>query len=236
MSRSCKCFTILAVLLVASQFLVACNGSTTTASCAFVVGNGRGGNDTKLHKIVYPGQLVAISENETISYVPCNSRNYIINNGTVKNANGETVGDRGTPIVAYTSTGVQINIVTRALWTLNQSNAAMLKFYTVCFKYQCASSQDIGGGSNFSTPGWNGMLAENFGPAMDSAARLAAIKVGDSIWQLHDPMLYQSLGDNMSAVIADVMRANLGFSEDLFCGSGNSVWDDPGRPGEGKFN
>lgn len=112
----------------------------------------------------------------------------------------------------------------------------MRKFYTVCFKYQCASPKDIGGDTNYSSKGWNGMLGENFGPAMDTSARRAAAKVEDSIWRQNDQEQYKLLSDGMSAVFADVMRANFGFSEDLFCGSGNSVWSDPKNPGKGKFD
>jgi hypothetical protein len=137
--------------------------------------------------------------------------------------------------MATTNSGVPIIIAARALWTLNESDEALRAFYNVCFKYQCASPNDQSGNANFSTPGWNGMLAENFGPAMDTSSRIAAIQVDDSIWKQHDPQLYKSLGDNMSAAFADVMRANLGYSVDLFCGSGNSAWKDPNKPGEGEF-
>jgi len=188
-----------------------------------------------LHRIIYPGQTVAWNSGEKVTYVPCNSRNYIINDGEVKNANGEVVGDRSVLISATTSTGVPISIAARALWTLNQSDAAMRAFYNVCFKYQCASDQDQSGKVNFSTSGWNGMLAENFGPAMDAAARVAAIKADDNIWRLHDPEQYKALADSMSAAFGDAVRANLGYPMDLFCGSGNSAWSDPTRPGEGDF-
>lgn len=237
MRVSWKHVSLFAFALLVAILIAGCdNAATTTASCAFVTGNGQNGNDAKLHRIVYPGQSVQVDSNENESFVPCNSRNYIINNGTVTNANGQKVGDRGQLIVATTSTSVTINIAVRALWTLNQSDTAMRAFYNVCFKYQCASPEDQSGDANFSTEGWNGMLAENFGPAMDTSARMAAITVDDSIWKQHDPAQYQALGDKMSAVFADVIRANLGYREDLFCGSGNSAWSDPDSPGEGTFN
>lgn len=223
------------VLVLLSALLTACDQATTTASCAFLVGDGLNGNDAKVRSIIYPGQQVPNHVNEKVYYVPCNSRNYIVNDGTVKNANGAVVGDRSTLISATTKSGVPITIAARALWTLNQSDRAMRAFYNVCFKYQCASSEDVGGDANFSTPGWNGMLAENLGPALDTAARMAAIEVDDSVWQNHNPLQYKALGDKMSEVFADVMRANWGYSEDLFCGSGNSMWADPENPGTGEF-
>lgn len=154
----------------------------------------------------------------------------------MKNANGDVVGDRGTPIIANTKTGTAITIEGKAFWTLNQSRSALDLFYNVCFKYRCASEKDISGTANYSTPGWNGMLAENFGPAMDGAARKAAIEFDDSIWQKPDPAQYQALADKMSNHFADVVRAYLGYPEDLFCGSGNSTWSNPSRPGENTFN
>lgn len=228
-------FSFLVVtLFLLSVILMACTTSTATASCAFVVGDGIG-NDADLREVIYPGQQVYINTDEVVSYVPCNSRNYIINDGTVKNANGETVGDRDRLVIAYTKTGVPITIAVRALWTLNQSEAAMQEFYKVCFKYQCASTEDIGGDINFATAGWNGMLAENFGTTLDTVARMAASEIDDTIWSMHDPKQYQALADKMSAYFADVMRANLGYSVDLFCGSGNSTWSDPDNPGTGSF-
>lgn len=226
----------LAAITILLLIAAACapNQATTTASCAFVFGTG-GIYDANLHYVVYPGQRIELRSGEAISYVPCNSRNYIVNDGTQVNANGDKVGDRHQLIEATTKTGVPITVAARALWTLNQTDTAMRSFYTVCHKYLCASPQDVTGDANFSTPGWNGMLAENMGPALDTAARKAAINVDDSIWQRQNPDQYQALSDAMSAVFADVMRANLGFPMDLFCGSGNSAWSDPSRPGEGEF-
>ncbi|MBI2421093.1 MAG: hypothetical protein HYV38_03345 [Candidatus Levybacteria bacterium] len=211
------------------------NVATTTASCAFVTGDGRDGRDAKLHRVLYPGQAVRVANEEKVSYFPCNSRNYIINDGTVTNANGERVGDRDRLIEATTEKGVPITIAVTAYWTLNQSETSMRQFFNVCFKYLCASPQDLSGDTNYSTEGWNGMLGENFGPVLDRTAREAAQNAEDSIWQRHDPTQYKILGDTMSDNFAEVIRANLGYPEDLFCGSGNSIWPDPNRPGEGKF-
>lgn len=225
------CIFVLAVVLTGCYSI-----TTTTASCAYIVGDGT--YDSKIHKIIYPGQKVpaAIDDNnEDIYYVPCNSRNFIINDGSVTNANGDKVGDRSTLIKATTSSGIPITIAARALWTLNEEKASMEAFYNVCLKYNCASIKDKSGDANFSTPGWNGMLAENFGSAMDASAREAAIVTTDDVWKKHDPEQYKALGDAMSAVFSEKVRQNLGFPQDLFCGSGNSAWENPNNPGEGTF-
>lgn len=234
-----KTFAALAMLLLAGGLmagLTACDQSTTTASCAFVVGNGQSNTDAKLHRVIYPGSTVNVdTTTENVWYVPCNSRNYIINSGTQKDANGQVVGDRHQPIQATTKTGVPILISARALWTLNEDKTALSDFWAVCFKYTCASDKDQGGGTDFATKGWNGMLGENFSPTMDTIGRMASVQVDDSIWQSHNPAQYKALGDAMSQDFADVMRANLGYPQDLFCGSGNSGWQNPNNPGAGKF-
>lgn len=224
-------------LFVLTMILTACTSvSPQTATCAYIIGVGHSGYDANVHRIVYPGQSIPESlSGETVRYIPCNSRNFIINEGTNINANGEKVGDRGTLTKATTNSGTQISIASTALWTLNQSEQAMRDFYSVCFKYTCFDDNDQGGSANFSTPGWNGMLSENFGPAIDAAARRAAAEVDDSVWQTHNPEQYKALADLMSAYFADEVRARFGFPEDLFCGSGNSGWADPNKPGVGEF-
>ena len=230
----------LATLLAFGLTAVACveepSNSTPSAMCAFVIGDGQEGRDVNIHKIVYPGQpLNRNSETEDLRFVPCNSRNFIINNGTVTNANGDVVGDRKIPIKAYTSTGTPVHLYVSAYWTLNQSPAALNKFYEFCYKYTCASSDDKAGTANFSTPGWNGMLGENFGPTLDSVGQLAASKYPDDIWKKHDATMIAQLALDMSNEFNSKMRAKTGYDVDLFCGSGNSQWPNPNKPGEGEF-
>jgi hypothetical protein len=140
-------------------------------------------------------------------------------------------------VATIPASGVSIKIAATAYWTLNESDRAMRDFYDVCFKYQCASDKDVSGDNNFGTKGWNGMLAEDFGYSMDRAGKLAAsdAKVTDNVWKTHDPAQYKVLGDAMAADFGDIVRATLGYSEDLFCGSGNSAWPDPTKPGQGTF-
>jgi predicted small secreted protein len=77
-----KFVSLAAVLLLVSVLVAGCNSAATTAaSCSFIAGNGQNNSDAKLHSIVYPGQVVSLGQNETATYVPCNSRNYIITDG-----------------------------------------------------------------------------------------------------------------------------------------------------------
>jgi hypothetical protein len=218
----------LAMVAVLAIALAACTSTSNhpnSAMCGFIVGNGSDGHDTRVHDIVYPNQNVHYDDkSETVKYIPCNSRNYIINNGSQLGADGQPIGDRHTLTQAFTNSGVRVQIGLRAFWTPNQDRDALGKFYEFCFKYKCASDKPESGDVNFSTPGWNGMLAENFAGAMDSAALEAASQIGDDIWRLHKSDLYDELAKKMSDIFATKIRATTGYNVDLFCGSGNSGW------------
>lgn len=239
MLKSWGKFTPLLVVLVAfvALFFIACteeDTATTPASCAYIVGDGQDGRDAKLHDVVWPGQEYDRDQDEeNVSYIPCNSRNFIVSDGKTTDANGTVVGDQKQLIEARTSTGVPIEIGVTAYWTLNQSESTLRKFYNVCLKFRCASGTDISGDANNSTPGWNDMLGENFAPALARATRLAAANADDTI--LSDSEQYQVLGDAISASFADEVRATVGYQDDLFCGSGNSAWSNPDKPGDGTF-
>jgi len=235
MKRMMMIIAALVAVVLGASMVSGCSTSAKSASCAFVVGNGQNGNDTKFDRVIWPGQSVGSESGKDVTYVPCNSRNYITNDGSVKDANGNKVGDRSTPTIAYTKTGVQIKVWTTVAFTLNQSEDAMKNFYALCFKYTCADTKDQGGDANSSTPGWNSMLGENFGPTVDAAAAKAAFSLDDSIWQKHDPALYEELAKQVAGSFDDIMRQKVGYQQDLFCGSGNSQWKDPENPG-GKGN
>lgn len=220
---------VIVVIVLLAVALGACdynnNGypsSTSPASCAFIVGDGQAGDNSSLDGVVYPNHSLSVGDGQVAEFIPCNSRNYIINNGTVKNANGKQVGDRFTPTIAYTSTGTAIAIWTSSYWTPNESPEAMKDFYALCLKYTCYSNKDQAGSNDFSTAGWNGLLGENFGSSIDLAGLDAASKIGDAIWQDHSPALYAQLGDAMSQDFDNVVRAKTGYDQNLFCGSGNS--------------
>lgn len=239
--KSKRRVALLAAIVIPTVSMAACdipdeNTSNPAAMCSYIIGNGKDGHDSKVHEIVYPDFNVGYDENSEVArYVPCNSRNFLINDGTKVNANNERVGDRFTPSVGYTKQGTQINVYTSAYWTLNQSDDAMRKFWELCYKYTCASSDSSAGAANFSTPGWNGMLGENFGPTIDQVILEATAEIDDAVWQKHDPKLYDELSKRMSELFAGKMRARTGYDVDLFCGSGNSGWTNPNKPGEGEF-
>jgi len=228
----------LVVTAILTSVGAACSSSTanTSSMCSFVLGDGSKGHDRKVHDVVYPDDNVDYnSDTEDVRYVPCNARNFIINDGSVTYGADQKVGDRSNPSVGYTSDGTKVNGFTSSYWTLNQDEEALRAFWAVCDKYKCSSDDAESGDANFSTEGWNGMLAENFGPSVDDAFRIAVAEVDDEVWQHPTPELEQQMSDRMSAAFADAVRAKTGYELDIFCGSGNSGWDDVDKPGEGDF-
>lgn len=229
-------FAVLLLIPLAVMLAGCGKVSPPSAMIAYVVGDGKDGHDNRVHNIVYPDQKVSYDDQrEIIRYVPSNSRNYIINDGSQRDANNHRVGDRFKPVLAYTKTGTPILVSIRAFWTLNESKPALMKFWELCFKYTCADSKAEGGNANFGTKGWNGMLGENFGPSVDTSTRDSAETIGDDIWQFHKETLYNQLASLVSEHFADEVRKTTGYNVDLFCGSGNSGWPDPRQPGKGEY-
>jgi hypothetical protein len=223
-----KLLVLLPALILGAAVLSACSTvATPSAMCGYIVGDGNGGDDAKIHNVVWPNENPSYSQtSEVVKYVPCGPRNYITNDGTVKDGAGKLVGDRFTPSTARTSTNTQIGVYITADWTLNENKDALLAFAPLCFKYtDCATTEAVAGTVNAATEGWNKMLGENFSPALDKAAAQAAAKFDDKIWQTENPDLLDQLGKDMSADFAAKLRAMTGVSQDIFCGSGNSGWD-----------
>lgn len=252
--------TLLSFLVV--LLLAGCStASTYVAQCGVITGDGSNGHDLNVHKFIFPGQKVDYdSSTEKVSFFPCGDRNYIINDGTVKNANGQQVGDRFTPVTVWTKDTynsqtkqghppIRLNVWLRADWTPNENPDAMTAFYLLCLKYKDCLTTDANkaGDVNSSTTGWNSMLGENFGPTIDTSSRLAfsgtTITENGKQIQLagfdesvvRDPSQWIRLGNQISQIFMDNVRRVHGSSLDLFCGSGNSSWPNPQNPGKGTY-
>lgn len=112
-----------------------------------------------------------------------------------------------------------------AYWTLNQGENALKAFLPLCRKYVCyTDNADSAADANFSTPGWNGMLKENFSPAFDRAVQRATAEFNDDITR--DGSKNDELASVISKYFNEEIRKTTGSNLDLFCGSGSSVWDD----------
>jgi hypothetical protein len=218
--------------------LSACNENqaTTTDKCGFVKGNGDSGHNARIHKVIYPGATFHVGQYEEFKRFPCNSRNYIINPPGEKNANNDPVGDRHVPVIAYTNKRTKVITWLTAYWTVNQTRSVLQnEFAPLCLKYSCWSGKSGSGDANFATPGWNGMLAENFGPSIDQTMLEVMHQFDDSVWRDHNPEQKKQLEEKLSEAFAANVRATTGYTDDLFCGSGNSGWKDPSKPGQGDF-
>jgi hypothetical protein len=210
--------------------------ATTSASCAFIV-NDSSTNKT-VDKTIYPGQSADLGENgdKKALYFPCNSRTYAINKGNKVNANGKKIGDRFTLAPGITKSGTDIEVAVSAYWTLNENpNVLVPDFYNLCEKYSCWSETPISNNANYADPGWNGMLGENMGESIDRTMRRVTPEFSDTIWQRGTQAEYDKLGELLSKEFDADVREATGYSQDVFCGSGNSGWSDPSKPGHGDF-
>lgn len=222
---------VLATTVVAG--LTACTKtlSTSISSCAWVVGNGKDNNDATINKTAYPGQQVKYDDDkEVVRYIPCGQRNYLITDGTDKG-----LGDLETPIEARTKQNTPVLVTVNSLWELNQST--LDQFAVVCDKYDCSgtSPNSASSGTKSATDGWIKMLRENFGPAIKDAVQETMPSIDDSIWKSQDPTQKKLLEEKLSTAFMDSIRKYTGLNKDLFCGSGNSGWNNPKTPGKGGY-
>jgi hypothetical protein len=216
-------------IVVTALSLTACSGvATPTGMCGWVVGDGQSGHDAKVKKTLYPDEQVSYnSGSEVAQFVPCGPRNYLITDGSVKGVDGKPIGDRQTPIEATTATNTPVLVQANAFFVINQQPDALTKFKEFCNKYPCYTTKAEAGTSNFASDEWNGMLAENVGPAIEAATKVAMKSMPDEIWKTKDPELAKKLATELSTSFMEAFRVRTGYNVDLFCGSGNSSWDDP---------
>lgn len=203
--------------------LTACGGATSVDQIAIITGDGQGTHDANVHRVVYPGESVGSLTNETAYYVPGNSRNYVID------ANN---GDRKNLATALTSTKTPVAVSISAFWTLNQDPTVLkTKFFPFCRKYSCygtSTTDTKSSSSGTSTAGWEKMLAENFSPAIDAAVRTVLPAYDDTTWS--EQKNWDKIAAEVSGEFTRQIRQYTGFTDDLFCGSGdNSGWK--GTPG-----
>lgn len=223
-----KISLVAAAAVVAMGTLSGCSSASTTSDMiAFVSGDGQNGNDAKIHNVIYPNQEADVDSGERITYVPAGSRNYVID--------AREGVDRRNPATGRTKTGTPVQVYLSAYWTLNQDKDILTnKFAPFCNKYLCAQTDPNARDAMSSTKGWLNMLNENMGPAIDDAVREVLPNFGDEIWQTQTG--WDKFAAAVSTEFTKKMRVRSGYTDDLFCGSGDSSgWDDPNKPGEGTF-
>lgn len=203
------------------------DASTSSDMIAFVAGDGQNGNDAKIHKVVYPNQEAKAGGGERVSYIPAGSRNYVID--------AREGVDRKEPAEGRTKTGTPVKVYLSAYWTVNQDKDILVnKFVPFCNKYLCAQADPNERGELSSTPGWLNMLNENMGPAIDDSVRTVMPQFEDNVWKTQED--WDKVAAAVSTEFTKKMRVRSGYTDDLFCGSGDSSgWDNPDKPGEGTF-
>lgn len=214
-----------ALLAVTGLFLVAgCSQAQPAISqCAVVTNNGFGATSQGITALVHPGGKVQIGNNQLAWYYPCNARNFIFS------PPGQA-GDVHTPVTVRTAAqggnpGMPVNVWLGIYFTPNQNDSAMKTFLPFCLKYGCAESSDqidssVAADPHFSTPGWEGMLTENFPFAAQRATTNVIGDFGPSLWI--DPSQWPKLGDaiatQLNAQLAQEDQSNTPF----FCGASST--------------
>lgn len=212
-------------LLPLVMFLVivlqACSTATHTFQCAFIVGRGVGDTYQVKH-VVLPGERVALDPDDSSWFVPCNSRNYIMD----KEGNGDTtavIEARTAPREGNTL-GTLVHIELSTYWELNQDREVLASFFEYCQKFACADS-NVGSYeeqlvSNNSSEGWNEMLSETIPSSLSRAGNVAMAQFPDTI--IDQPALWPQLADAMVEPYMAELRRTMGSGAvNLFCGSGS---------------
>lgn len=215
-----------ALALMAGGLLTACDentAATTLSACGFVIGKGGDDHESNrsVNELLRPDETVRFDGrlNEA-KYFPCTTRNYAIN-PTSTDAQGTLLLD------VRTKDGTQVKVSVTAYWAPNQSSDdALREFIAFCEgKYRCASGSPEGDGdaTNFSTPGWSGMLAENMHPVLQRIAETAFREIEDTVWVEDRKDLKDKASTSMQGAFAGEMQKLTGSTVDLFCGSSGAT-------------
>jgi hypothetical protein len=212
-----------AAALFAGAAIAGCSQATPALSqCAIVTGNGLG-EGHNIVNIARPGDVINIGNAQTVWYYPCDARNFVT---------APSGGDRNAPLSVRTgpgaggTPGMPVNVWTSVYFTPNQETDAMKAFLPFCLKYGCAASQDQINSSNqdnphFSTAGWEGMLQENMGPAIDRATQAVIGEYGPTLWTDH--AAWAKLGDQIAANLNAELAQETGSSTPFFCGNSSTT-------------
>jgi hypothetical protein len=201
---------------------VSCSYATPSiGECGVVTGRGIGDNQT-IKKVVQPGAKVHKGTREEDWYLPCNVRNYFTGGDDPDRANSMVLrtaaGKDGTP-------GMPIYVDSQSIFQLFQTKDALKKFFPFCLKYSCAdpspadkdSAAERSGRNKASSPGWQAMLREVYGKALDNATKdaLATGKWGPDLWRKNDE--WQALGAEISKNFNKELSVFTGTTSPFFC-------------------
>lgn len=225
MARRLSLLASAAALAAAASALTGCTTAVPALSeCAATTNGGFGSAGQGITSVVHPGGQAQVDAGDTAWYWPCNDRNFVT---------APSGGDRRAPEYAVRTApsadgktpGMPVYVWTRVYFTPNQDEAVMKEFLPFCLKYGCAtndpqSNADIANSAHSSSPGWENMLLENMGPAVDQASRIAVAQFSPTLWQ------DQGDWNKLASMISDRLNAQLSqeteHADPFFCGSGSS--------------
>lgn len=222
MKRTVRAIALALPIAGAALGLSACSHATPALSqCEMTTNGGFGSNGQGITNIVHPGGKVSIGNGETAWYFPCNARNFVT---------APSGGDRGTPLAVRTAAadgtpGMPVHVWTRVFFTANQDEAVMKQFLPFCLKYGCATNDSqtdasISGSAHSSEPGWENMLTENMGPAIDSATEDSIAAFGPTLWQ--DQSQWAALGNDIASHLDAELSKETGSAAPFFCGDAST--------------
>ena len=207
--------------------LGACSAKAYASQCAVIVGNGVG-DSRDVKDVLLPGEKVSKGDDEDW-YLPCNARNFVITSDTDH-------GDRHTAVIAKTgpsedgkTPATPVKVWLSSYWTPNETKPVLTQFYNrLCRKYSCASAepQDEASSSNFTpSEGWNGMLREVYGPAVDRTGTTVLAKFPPNVW--NTPSSWNgksSVAEAFQNAFAPELRQSMQSGADnYFCGSSDGT-------------
>lgn len=196
--------------------------------CAATTNGGFGSSGQGVSSVVHPGDQFQVGSGDTAWYWPCNDRNFVTS-ATIPGADRKapeyavrTAADpkSGTP-------GMPVYVWTSIYFTPTQNNAAMKKFLAFCFKYTCATQNPQSPTDTLahsSSPGWENMLIENMGPAIDRASQTAVQKYGPTLWTDQDS--WDQLGNDIAAGLNAQLDKETQTTTPYFCGADSTQGPD----------
>lgn len=223
MNRTLRAFALALPVAGTALTASACSHATPALSqCEMTTDGGFGSNGQGITGIVHPGGRVTIGNGETAWYFPCNARNFVT---------ATSGGDRGSPLAVRTAAadgtpGMPVHVWTRVFFTANQNESVMKQFLPFCLKYGCATNDSqtdasVSGSAHSSEPGWENMLTENMGPAVDSATEDSITDFGPTLWQ--DQSKWAALGNDIAAHLNAELSKETGSLAPFFCGDASTV-------------
>jgi hypothetical protein len=223
MTRTVRLAAVAAVLAGAGFGLTACTTAVPgIGECAATTNGGFGSSGQGVTSVVHPGDQFQVGNGSTAWYWPCNDRNFVTS-ATIPGADRTAPEYAARTAAADGTPGMPVYVWTSIYFTPTQNNGAMAKFLAFCFKYTCATQNPQSPTDTLahsSSPGWENMLIENMGPAIDRASQIAVQNYGPDLWT--DQGAWDKLGNDIAADLNAQLDKETQTTTPYFCGAGST--------------